>query len=230
MTVREYIIRRGITRLCHFTKSVSLPYIFNNELGIKSVKLLEAEGIEVKKNDYNRYDGKTDYLSCSIQYPNMYYFDIIRNNDELFKEWVVLLLNPLIMECENTLFCQTNAAFRSGRFLKYGLDGLVEMFLERSTIGNHLQDRTTEMPINTPTDAQAEVMIYSNIAVSNIIGMVCPTLAQANREFNRFEQMGIPITFDIFYSQEMFQKSFFYELKKGRLPKEDTFYIYKGDV
>jgi len=44
--------------------------------------------------DHSRYDGRDDLICCSIEYPNSYYFANVRNNDRLFKDWVVLTIKP----------------------------------------------------------------------------------------------------------------------------------------
>lgn len=63
---------RNIKRICHFTNSKNLSHILNDFKGIYATDFL----LENYK-DYNddlRLDGKTDYICCSIQYPNQMFF------------------------------------------------------------------------------------------------------------------------------------------------------------
>ena len=60
--------------------------------------------------DPDRYDGRDDLICCSIEYPNTYYFVKVREHDHLFKDWVVLLIEPSYLWHPDTCFCPCNAA------------------------------------------------------------------------------------------------------------------------
>ena len=64
----DYLIKRGVTRLCHFTKIKSFVHILNSNSGILATNSIP---LDVKaQNDLCRCDGNLDYICCSIEYPN----------------------------------------------------------------------------------------------------------------------------------------------------------------
>ncbi|NMA69351.1 MAG: hypothetical protein GX958_08030 [Desulfitobacterium sp.] len=72
MEFKKEIETRGITRLCHFTRSQKDVHILTSETGIKAVDFIEKDIYDV--NDPLRLDGKKSYVNCSIQYPNYWYW------------------------------------------------------------------------------------------------------------------------------------------------------------
>jgi hypothetical protein len=81
--------RRGITRLCHFTQSRKLAHILTELDGIWSTaRLVEIAPDLLDRMDQSRFDGHTNHICCSIEYPNTWYLNKIRDSDPLFKEWV----------------------------------------------------------------------------------------------------------------------------------------------
>ena len=114
--------RRGITRLCHFTQSRNLAHIFGDCRGILSRKSLQEEDLPHNPTDPNRWDGCEDLVCCSIEFPNVYYFSIVQNQDHLFKDWVVLMIKPDYLWRPGTKFCPTNAATKSGSYIGEGDD------------------------------------------------------------------------------------------------------------
>lgn len=221
--IENFIKARGITRLCHFTKSRSISYILDDTEGIKSVQLLAEQGHEVSKNDLNRYDGKPNHISCSIEYPNIWYLNKIKDNDKLFKDWVILLIDPYIMSRPETLFCQINAASGHGRYLKTGLNGIQEMFIATNNVGNFPQSRTQHMLDCCPTNGQAEVMIFRNIPKSDIIGMVVKDDKQAALEVSRLRQAQVDFNIDIRIAPDLFKPDWYYSIKQGRRPEEKKY-------
>ena len=68
--IYEEMKKRGISRLCHFTKSKNFAHIINDFNGIIATDKLPEGYKDI--NDINRFDKKTDYVCCSVQYPNIY--------------------------------------------------------------------------------------------------------------------------------------------------------------
>lgn len=66
--IYEEIKKRNITRLCHFVHTNILLHILNNNEGVKAVDFIKQDVLI--QNDKQRMDGKTDYINCSVQYPN----------------------------------------------------------------------------------------------------------------------------------------------------------------
>src|SRR5208282_2847743 len=108
-TIKEEINRKGITRLCHFTPSRNLSHIANNKKGILATKKLKEDEREVfNPTDIKRYDNHEDFICCSIQYPNVWYFDKAKDKETLFKDWVILFISTKYLLLPDTKFCHRN--------------------------------------------------------------------------------------------------------------------------
>lgn len=117
MRIRRECNRRGITRLCHFTQSRNLAHILGDCVGILSRRRLESNDLPYNPTDPDRWDGCEHLVCCSIEYPNVYYFAKVREQDHLFKDWVVLLIKPDFLWTPGTKFCPCNAATARGHTL-----------------------------------------------------------------------------------------------------------------
>ena len=83
---------RGITRLCHITKSVNLPHILTTRQ-LSGTDELERSAEGYRPNDENRWDGHRAHVHCSLEYPNGWYLDSARERDPNFRDWIVLVLD-----------------------------------------------------------------------------------------------------------------------------------------
>ena len=77
---QEIVFKKGITRLCHFTKSSNLPYILGTgdeeANGIISNKAIrDSECKFLKLNDIHRYDNRPELICLSVEYPNFFFFE-----------------------------------------------------------------------------------------------------------------------------------------------------------
>ncbi|WP_280166634.1 DarT ssDNA thymidine ADP-ribosyltransferase family protein [Priestia aryabhattai] len=214
----DEIKNKRIARLCHFTKSSKLLHILQKEDGIIANTFLDGQIEILTKNDSSRLDGKEDYICCSIQYPNTWYLNKIKNNDALFKEWVILFIDPILLTNPETLFCHRNAASARGANIKRGYEGFSGMF--RNTVqGQRLMNRTPQMLSCCPTDDQAEVLIYKNIPRSCIKAIAVPDHKQAQREFTRLSIINAP-NIDIIVAPELFNNSWSPKIRRGQIPGE----------
>ena len=226
--ILNIVNQRGITRLCHFTKSNNLAHILRNESGIMANTFLDDQIEILKKNDEYRYDNKEDYVCCSVQYPNSWYLRKIKDLDPLFKEWVVLFISPEIINDSKTLFCHRNAAAGRGQYIKSGIDGFKGMF-KNPVQGQRLIYRANKMPMCCPTDDQAEVLAYKNIPRSRIIGIAVQTEKQARREIARLsliQEIPKDLGLQWIIAPNLFDVSWSSMVRRGDLPKE---YIYRGE-
>ncbi|WP_430495331.1 DarT ssDNA thymidine ADP-ribosyltransferase family protein [Rossellomorea marisflavi] len=214
------IKQREITRLCHFTKSNNLPHILKNESGILANTFLDDQKEILKRNDINRYDGKEDFVCTSVQYPNYWYFKKIKDRDPLFKQWVILFTNPILMNESSTLFCHRNAAANRGAFIKSGFNGFEGMFKD-SVFGQRLINRSNRMLPCCPTDDQAEVLIYNKISRSNINAIAVPNEEQAIKEKTRLSFIsGIPKDINWIIAPELFNGNWSAMVRRGEVPRE----------
>ena len=219
--IRKELIQRGINRLCHFTKSKNLAHILNSFDGILATDMIPNLYKEV--NDNHRLDGKKDYICCSIQYPNVYYLERIRDNCKLFKEWIIITIDPSIILNSDTMFCKVNAATENGKFINRGIEGLRELYDKSILTKNRTINRTELMPDCCPTDIQAEVMIFGKIPKEYIKEIIVPTEQQAKEESIRMSILGVENPPDIKVCSELFSKNLANQIRKGCIPKEQYY-------
>jgi len=208
---QKFVEERGITRLIHFTKTKNLPFILGNDPhgsnGIVANNFISDKPL-LEKIDEKRWDGKEDYICTSVQYPNPYYFKNAQDRDiTLFKDWVIIEISPSIIN-ESSLFCPFNAAKEKGKHIKQGIEAFKSIFNDQVTIQNRYKRyRNLMMPVNQPTDMQAEVMIYKEISQKYITGLIFPHQERVNRELLRLKLCGVDTSkYGIYYSEDFFNK------------------------
>lgn len=214
------IERRGITRLCHFAPSRNLLHIMAGGEGILSTAKLKDEDRSIyNPTDLLRLDQHPEYICCSIEYPNVWYFDKARTKERIFKDWVVIMINPLYLAKEGTKFCRVNAATASGYYIEEGFNGFQKLFTTNP--GGSRQVRgVTHLPCCT-TDDQAEVLVYDSIRIEDIIGIGVANENQAKNELLRMKLCKIDNKSNIIIAPHFYQKRVLSsEIRKGnRLPE-----------
>ena len=226
---RESVARR-ITRLCHFTQSRKLAHIICEPRGILSTAELQRVAPDLLDvTDKERLDGYLDHISCSIEFPNTWYLKKIKDQDPLFKEWVVLFLRPSLLCMDSTLFCYRNASSQRGRLVTSGFSGFQSLFQSEITGARRLIfKRTPEMLSCCPTDDQAEVLV-SHIPREDIIAVgVCST-EQAKRESVRLCLLQDAIPLKWIVVPQIFTTEWSELVRKGSRPVE-TLYVEKGNI
>lgn len=219
--IENIIEKRGITRICHFTKAKNLPHVFNDFGGILSTDKLPDKYKDV--NDFSRYDGKTDFICCSIQYPNIFYLNNIKNKDLLFKDWVILTIDPKVMAKEGVLFSKVNAATERGKYIKSGYNALNGLFEQSVQSSKRIITRSMLMPENCTTDNQAEVLIPEFIAKENITSIIVPNVKRAKEESLKLRVLGINLSIPIIISEDLFEKKLADMIRSGNIPNENIF-------
>lgn len=224
------IKERGITRLCHFTKSKNLSYIFSDDENINGILASNCIEKEFKDpNDLVRYDKRTDHINCSIQYPNFTFLQVCRKQEKLFKDMVILCIKPEVIMRKNTLFCKVNAATNNGEYIKAGIELFRELFQQHVVAFNSKSkvkefSREIFLPDNCTTDNQAEVMIYKKIPKELIQGIIVRSDFQARQELARLELNNINCdNIKIYVLPEMFDVHTLDKLNEGidiKMPKE----------
>lgn len=209
---------RGVRRLCHFTKSKNMPQILNNFDGVLSTDAIPEYYRET--NDKQRFDGKKNYICCSIEYPNVYYLDRIKDNDKLFNEWVIIGIDiQIVLECD-ILFSKVNAATERGKYILSGVEGLKSIYNNEIITNKRTIRRNPNLPASCATDIQAEVMILEKIDRKYIKELIVPNEQQARREYIRMNLLGIGKDMKIKICPELFKRELGNNLNKGRIPKE----------
>src|SRR5438094_853946 len=191
--IRQSAQQRGISRLCHFTPSRNLPHIAADKKGILATAKLEQDELAVfTTTDKQRFDGFTSHVSCSIEYPNAWYMARAQDNEQIFKDWVVLFIRPYYLWGDGTRFCPRNAAALGGSLVATGVEAFEALF-QKSTRGayNRVLVRAQSHPDCCTTDDQAEVLVPDRIRLSDVIGVAVRSEAQAKREIARLRMLGV---------------------------------------
>lgn len=186
-------------------------HILNNNEGVKAVDFIKQDVLI--QNDKQRMDGKTDYINCSVQYPNWWYLRRVKDNNPIFSDWAILFIDPIVATIETTQFCKVNAATRYGAYICKGAEAFRELF--SANVGR--QNRTKDMLQNAPTDDQAEVLVYENIPVSMIKGIAFENEEIARQKIVEWKVMGFP-KIDVFISPELFDVSTSGKIRRGEEP------------
>jgi len=205
MSIAIEALRRGISRLCHFTDSRNLAHMHDGADAIQATAdLLKAQQAIFHVTDVLRIDGHADKVCCSIEYPNAWYFDVARKRDPIFADWVVLLIDPERLSTPGTMFCPCNAAKGGGAYIQSGGAAFSALFAARALTGRR---RHTNQLLCSPTDDQAEVLVPGPIGLSELLGVGVADEAQAKREYVRLEQLGHrPSRFRWIIAPHFFQK------------------------
>lgn len=192
-SIKREVERRGITRLCHFTPSRNLLHILTTEQGILATKKLEENERNVfTPTDLQRLDRHEDHICCSIEFPNAWYFEQVKSKDNLFRDWVVLFINPKYLWFPGTRFCHRNAASNYGTNIIEGEEGFKAMFAD--TVSGAYGKTRCRCPNHlpcSPTDDQAEVLVPDQITISDILAIAVPTETQVKQEVTRLRILGI---------------------------------------
>ena len=209
----EQINDRGITRLCHFTKSKNIPYILGELNGILSTETIPLQIREV--NDVNRFDKRLDYICCSLEYPNIYYLDKIRDNDKLFKEWVILAIDPSIIVDRECLFSPVNAATESGKYIKGGRIGFSQLYSNNVITKKRNIIRSSRALKSCPTDIQAEVLIKDEIPKEYIQSIIVENEDQGRIQKIKLKYLNLESQINVIVAPELFQKEQYSKIKEG---------------
>lgn len=176
---------RGITHLIHFTPTINLLSIYEQNKLI-SRTLLEAFDKEqfdifdyIEFTDEIRFDDKR-YINLSIQHPNSFLFNRFqqRTSQHSHITWCVLKIDPKYILQKDTLFSVTNAA-NSYNKKHIGVTGDINKFKMMfapsvqvvTTYGSRVITRQN-LKDKYPTDEQAEVLVKDEIVIEDIL-QVC---------------------------------------------------------
>lgn len=224
-TVQEQISERGITRICHFTPSRNLVHIVAEGKGVLSTaQLNQNERALFTQQDLTRLDAHPAHISCSIQYPNAWYYASKRNpvgEASNFPDWVMLEIDPHHLARADTLYCQNNAG--GGTLLEAGVEAFESLYaLKVKDSKGRTFNRAPTRPKSCPTNDQAEAMIYDRIPLEDIRAIFVPDTAQAARVHAQLEQVGADVSLFRYAIAESFfnPRRISAEIRKGVAPAE----------
>lgn len=220
--IRQEVIKRRISRLCHFTQSRKLPHILGELQGIYSIDTLVSSSPDlVDVNDPLRLDGQPNYICCSIEFPNTYFFQKAAIREKIFMDWVVLILKRELIWKSDNKYSYRNAAAQPtpigsgcGAFLKIYEDSVIGS-------GNRTFTRGRTQFDFCPTDVQAEVLIKEVIPRQDIIKIGVATEEQAKLEIKRLSLLKIDTDqLEFIIAPHMFDGSWVNLVKAGKYPVE----------
>jgi hypothetical protein len=156
--IREFVQRRGLRALLHFTKLRNVSSIVRH--GLVPVSEFAAHGIPVDhRNDHSRIDGHLGATSLSVSFPNyrMFYRLRCERPDE---GWAVLAFPLSVLWTFHCAFYPTNAAANSMRILPPDSQGdagaLAQLFGDRPGVRRN----SLTLEGHETTDPQAEVLVF----------------------------------------------------------------------
>ena len=209
------IENRGIQHLIHFTPTINLYSILENNELMSRAKLenLDIDQFDildyVQFTDEVRYDDKR-YINFSLSGPNTFLFSRFRQKtkDDFTINWCVLKIDPKHIYDNETLFSVTNAASNAAK-RQFGISGDLGNF--RMLFKEKLNINTYNGGVRTiyrnsihpkyPTDVQAEILVKNTIPSESIIA-VCfeseETLAEAKAAMSYFDTNNFIVDKEIF--------------------------------
>ncbi|QCX77243.1 hypothetical protein C9F11_17955 [Streptomyces sp. YIM 121038] len=187
--VLEQARDRGITRLCHFTKSANLSHILDTRQ-IRPVAVLQTAADAYRPVDTQRLDGAPEFTFLSVEYPNTWYLAQAASRDRHFQDWVVLTLNVDLLAAPGARFCAYNSARDRSAGARTGADGFNAMFAPTVT-GKMTLRRERGHPSWWPTDDQAEIQIPGAIPLPAVRSVIVRDEQQAELEHFRHARFGM---------------------------------------
>ncbi|MFC8129663.1 DarT ssDNA thymidine ADP-ribosyltransferase family protein [Streptomyces sp. NPDC057302] len=187
--VLEQAQARGITRLCHFTKSANLSHILDTRQ-IRPVAALQTAADAYRPADTQRLDGAPEFTFLSVEYPNTWYLAQAASRDRHFQDWVILTLDLNLLATPGARFCPYNSARDRSANAQPGANGLNAMFAPTVT-GKVTLRRNPQHPPWWPTDDQAEIQMPGTIPLSAVGSLIVRDEKQAELEYFRHAQLGM---------------------------------------
>ncbi len=194
----------NVSRLCHFTRFVTLKHILGSEDGIKARNFVD--GLTSRPTDDNRFDREEDFICCSVEYPNTWYLDKVRNSDPIFNEWAILSIDLKALLYRKVKYCECNAAYGAGIYVHDESENMTSLYNNLTIRG---RARPQQMLECCPTDGQSEVLVYRNIPRNFINGIILKSESVANQLCVSFKTLGITDSAlpQLIISPEMFEKN-----------------------
>ncbi|WP_235019443.1 DarT ssDNA thymidine ADP-ribosyltransferase family protein [Tabrizicola flagellatus] len=169
--VADVVKSRGISELLHFTKADNLKSILAE--GLLPVEALLRKNRRYQRNDLLRLDNRLDAVSLSVSFPNYRMFWKYRM-ESVNSDWVVLILDPALLIEHVCAYCRLNAADHRIRCLSDESLAGVAAFEAMFAVAED-KVRPSVLRECDPTDSQAEILVFGEIAPSFIRSVVFQT-------------------------------------------------------
>jgi hypothetical protein len=211
--IENILDKRGVNRLCHITQIDKLFSIMYDKSGIWANDFLSKN--EMYCNDLDRMDGRTDYISTSIEYPNTWYYMKKKYVNPYVTNWAVIFIDPSVCVSDKTLFCPINSAASSGAYIGNDIRYFECSFAQR--VG--FRKRSENMLTCCPTDDQAEVLIYKHIPVDYFTGIAFESEHTLNTMSRLFDKYDIKYS-NLYVASELFSTDTSSMIRSGCRPLE----------
>lgn len=213
LSIEEQIEERGVQRLCHATKLENLRSISAH--GLISRERLNMADIPYVPNDRQRYDGRLDLISCTIEVPNAKYLWTIGGPEA---EWVVFLVDAAAeLVRPSTYFSAHNAARSKGRSIDKGPAAFASLFDSTETIV-----RGSDHHPACPTDLQAEALVTSFIRPAHVMGLVVASVQVARRHRESLQGYAAQVGAAVLVCPDFFEADRLIDMiQHGRLPRPE---------
>jgi hypothetical protein len=174
--IKREAVRRGVSRLYHFTPAWNARSILCN--GLASREVLQQYGVDFFITDSMRLDNHLGTVSVSIHSINESMFSAKTRNS--LGEFLIFELNASILWTHNCRFCWKNAASSELRKHTGFLGGpwaFAKMFEDRPV--SHIDGRSCRSIFQIqncePTDNSAEVQVFDPIDTELIVRVIVRT-------------------------------------------------------
>lgn len=216
----EILKNREVSRLCHFTKLQNLTHILATENGIIASDSIRQDTKNV--NDDARYDGESDHVCCTIEYPNSWFLNsaIKNNTDKVFRDWVVLCIDLKILLVRRAKFCECNAGKERGKFIQSDFEKIDRIFADR--VPSFAHPRTSGMLPCCPTNGQAEILIKDSIPRQYITRIIVGNCDVAGRVYSMQKFYGIS-NIPIYIAPDVLSPSWRRLIQQGKRPQEQQY-------
>ena len=166
------LLKKKIKKLVHFTNIKNLESIL--KIGLLPRKELEDKNISFNYTDSQRYEGRKDCTSLSIEYPN--YKMLKFKKDQYNDIYAILVLNAtsILLNKYKKYYLYINAANTNATYW-LTLEELTknryfsEMFKSKVEDKKNIYERNEKLPSYITTHPQAEILFNGPISPSNIL-------------------------------------------------------------
>lgn len=164
--MQQLIEEKGIRSLYRFTNVDNLDSIF--KYGLISRSNLKEKNISFNYNDEYRYDGCSNAVCMSIEFPNYKMFYSLRRRHPDFN-WAVLKIDANVLVEFHCAYSWTNAADAASCDIpieeRTGKEAFLKLFQDREGCPRR---ESLNIPESYPTNPQAEVLVFDTIPIRYI--------------------------------------------------------------
>lgn len=219
----DEITRRQITRICHFTSFRNAHRIFQSQQILCTARIKNEHAATYNPTDRMRWDDKETHICTSVEYPNVWYLDRTEAKDDVWIDYMILLIDPNVMTRDHVEFCTSNAARQRGATCAPGADQFKKLFAPTVT-GQSVFRRGGNHPLWLPTDMQAEVLIADAVALDDVTGILVRAADAAERLLSQIALAETTLKAPLLIAPGAFDQGTLRALRTGgRRPQEELY-------